>query len=1565
MSDTSLSALERINGICDRFNEAWPARPRPRVSDFLHEAPEEDRPELRDALLGEAVFRIKADQCQRWGQGERVSVEEYLREDPALREGPERVLELVDNELALRRQRGESPRAEEYLALLPGHEAELRRRFAGGQEVIPPTVDEPRAPDTMQPVTGAETLPANSRPGEPPLPDLGHYRPVAFIGRGGVGDVFLYYDPQMDRELAVKVLREDHRGNPSLVHRFRHEARLNARLQHPNVVPVHAMERTADGRPYFTMKLVRGRTLADLLAERAGPAEDLPRLLGIFEQVCQAVAYAHSQGVIHRDLKPHNVMVGAFAEVQVMDWGLAKVVGPAEEGEAAPAGPEAWAAGPPAGVDGEAQPTRAGQVMGTLAYMPPEQARGEVGEVDRRSDVFGLGAILCEVLTGQPPFDGQDESERWARARACDHAAALALLEGCGADAELVGLCKACLAAGPADRPGDAGEVARAVAAYQAEVQKRLQAAERERAAAQARAEEARKTAAAERQARRRTLALAAAVLLLVCGGGGVTWWRQHRQQAVDTAVDNGLREPRELVAQAESAPLAAPGQYRAAAKAAHNAGELARRSGAAAKLQGEAAALAIRLEREAEAADRDRRLLARLPDVRGPQEGPKFRADDKGFLVQLPEPSADEQFAEAFREWGLDVDATPTAEAAARLGKRPVAVVVEVVAALDEWASERRRPGRQPEERQRLANLAAALDGPDSKRREVRAILARGNLPVERALGELSRILLPPAGLTDVVPGEDRNRLRQLTEGMDAAAEPVLSLVLLVRALRVAGDDARAERLLRAAVRARPQEVVLRYALGRVLTGQRPPKWREAVECYEATRALRPQFGAGLAWALVKSGRAEDGLALYARLVAERPDNPWLHTARGNALYDLDRYREAEVACREAIRLKPDYPEAYIGLGVALNRPGKLEEAEAAYREALRLKPDDPGVHFNLGSALRGQGRPKEAEAECRVALRLKPDYSEAHTNLGNVLLDQGRTKEAEAEFRDALRLKPILIQAYIGLGAALLRQGRPKEAEAECRVALRLKPDYAEAHTNLGIALADQGRPKEAQAEFREALRLKPGLIQAHYGLGSALSGQGRPKEAEAEYREALRLKPSDPVAHYELGSALLDQGRPKEAEAEFREALRLKPGDPAAHNGIGSALLGQGKPKEAEAEFREALRLRRDDPKAHNNLGNALLDQGRPKEAEAEYREALRLKPDDPVAHTNLGSALLDQGRPKEAEAEHREALRLRPGYPAAHNGLGSALWGQSRSREAQAEFREALRLKPDFPAAHVNLGNALMAQDMPKEAEAEFREALRLNKDHLSAAHAGLGNVLYKQGRLKEAEAEYREALRLKPDDPVAHNGLGNALWGQSRLKEAEAEYREALRLKPDYPEAHNNLGNALSRQGKPKEAEAEYREALRLKPEYPKARYNLGNALGKQGRPKEAEAEYREALRLKPDYPEAHYNLGNALLDQGRPKEAEAEYREALRLKPDYPEAHNGLGNALLDQGRPKEAEAEHREALRLKQGLIQAHYNLGNALSRQGKPKEAEAEYREASASSQNTPRPTATWVIH
>ncbi|MCA8961647.1 MAG: serine/threonine protein kinase, partial [Planctomycetes bacterium] len=152
------------------------------------------------------------------------------------------------------------------------------------------------------------------------------YRIGDELGRGGVGAVFTARDNELRRELAVKVLLDQHRDNAHMRRRFVEEAQISGQLQHPGIVPVHEIGELEDGRVFFSMKLVQGRTLAELLSERTDAAADRQHFLGIFERVAQTVAYAHARGVIHRDLKPGNVMVGAFGEVHVVDWGLAKVV---------------------------------------------------------------------------------------------------------------------------------------------------------------------------------------------------------------------------------------------------------------------------------------------------------------------------------------------------------------------------------------------------------------------------------------------------------------------------------------------------------------------------------------------------------------------------------------------------------------------------------------------------------------------------------------------------------------------------------------------------------------------------------------------------------------------------------------------------------------------------------------------------------------------------------------------------------------------------------------------------------------------------------------------------------------------------------------------------------------------------------------------------------------------------------------------------------------------------------------------------------------------------------------
>ncbi|RPJ58568.1 MAG: serine/threonine protein kinase [Acidobacteria bacterium] len=255
------------------------------------------------------------------------------------------------------------------------------------------------------------------------------YTVVDEVGRGGMGTVYRARDESLGRTVAIKVSNAV--GSPALEARLRREAQILARLEHPGIVPIHDVGRLWDGRLFYVMKHIAGKTLLAHL----GPGASLAERLRIFERICEPVAFAHARGFIHRDLKPENVMIGPFGEVLVLDWGIAKVLARQDAQEEFGADDPTWPdpdgaddgvaagreAGGAAGTGGctgygagavarhdaetgvEFGCTHPGTIVGTRGFMSPEQARGAVDCVDERTDVYGLGAILFTLLEGEAP----------------------------------------------------------------------------------------------------------------------------------------------------------------------------------------------------------------------------------------------------------------------------------------------------------------------------------------------------------------------------------------------------------------------------------------------------------------------------------------------------------------------------------------------------------------------------------------------------------------------------------------------------------------------------------------------------------------------------------------------------------------------------------------------------------------------------------------------------------------------------------------------------------------------------------------------------------------------------------------------------------------------------------------------------------------------------------------------------------------------------------------------------------------------------------------------------------
>jgi serine/threonine protein kinase len=480
----------------------------------------------------DAADQARADQDARWRAGKPLPAERYLEALPRVAADPEQAMVLVYGEVLSRTAAGERPTLDEYRRRFPQLADHLTIQFQLHAALHPTGTDLTAVP--AEPLTASATV-AHAEPphtaGGPPAA-VGPYRILGELGRGGMGVVYAAHDPTLDREVAVKTFPPDRFAPPQAVARFQREARVSARLQHPAVPPVYAVGELTDGTPYLAMKLVRGRTLADQLKDRPDSADDLPRFLGVFEQVCQAVGYAHAHGVIHRDLKPANVMVGEFGEVQVMDWGLARAFSIADfrmpiDPPGAPPHPTAGEQNPQSAID-DPQFTAAGAILGTPAYIAPEQARGEA--IDPRADVFALGGLLCVLLTGRPPFVAPDTAQTVLKARQADTAEALERLRAGGADPELTDIAARCLSGSVVDRPADGRAVAELVAAYRAGVAARLRRSETEQAAA------AREVEGRRKRRWRRAAAGAGAVLLTAAG---LFAWGYDRQ-AADLAKANG-----------------------------------------------------------------------------------------------------------------------------------------------------------------------------------------------------------------------------------------------------------------------------------------------------------------------------------------------------------------------------------------------------------------------------------------------------------------------------------------------------------------------------------------------------------------------------------------------------------------------------------------------------------------------------------------------------------------------------------------------------------------------------------------------------------------------------------------------------------------------------------------------------------------------------------------------------------------------------------------------------------------------------------------------------------------
>jgi eukaryotic-like serine/threonine-protein kinase len=895
------------------------------------------------------------------------------------------------------------------------------------------------------------------------IKQAGRYELREEISRGGMGAVHVALDRTLGRQVAVKLLLSRFEASSAVARRFVDEAHIAGQLQHPGIPPIHDLGTLPDGRPFLAMKLIKGRTLDELLHERTDPGTDRGRFIAVLEQVCQAVAYAHARRVIHRDLKPQNIMVGAFGEVQVMDWGLAKVLGETRTARVPTDSDLRVATEILSARDTDGSETQSGSVLGTPAYMAPEQAVGAIEQVDERSDVFGLGGVLAVILTGRPPYMSDSaESTRVLAARGKVEEC-FARLETCGAEPDLVELCKRCLSPEREDRPASAGEVAAAVANLRAESEERARQAELDRVRAEGDRARAEVEARAQRQKRRTQLAVALGIFGLMIVGGGA--WLAVRSQAegrradADRVASVALGRADQLAAQAgtidASAPAAADAVARlweqAEAAIAQSDGAITRvgDAGLAARLREKGASVRSGLAR----ARRDAALLAALEAADGADTGTIGGYSDRRASIRA--------YRSAFEAAGLPAGGDAATLAAAVVAERP-GTRAALLRALERWAVFLQYP---PDPDANRVSATIDLADPDPIPKEIRATVAGG----------------------------DTQALAKLADRLGNDDLPPASAVLLGTALDEKGLVQKAVGILRSARDRAPSDLWLLACLSQCL------------------RIGHPNDPVAI----------EESVGCARTLAAVNPTNAFSHYVLGQALhFGKNDPASAEPHYRKTLELNPGFAHCMINLGSIRSARGDLAGAEQWYRKAAETDPQFAVAHSSLANIWEKRGNLAGAEAEYRKLVTLEPKSSFYHNHLGWTLQLQGDLAGAEAEYREAIALDPS--NRYPRENLAVVQRIAPLLSRLDDVLAGRTVPASPVEAANFALLCAQPFRRQYAAAarlygqafaddpKLPQDLANNPPLSHHYYAACCAAiagSGQGFDAPADPAARAALR--------------------------------------------------------------------------------------------------------------------------------------------------------------------------------------------------------------------------------------------------------------------------------------------------------------------------------------------------------------------------------------------------------------------------------------------------------------------------
>jgi serine/threonine-protein kinase len=946
------------------------------------------------------------------------------------------------------------------------------------------------------------------------MPRIPGYHVQRVLGVGGMGVVYQAWHLRLNRPVALKMLLAGAYAQPEELKRFLREAEAVAGLHHASIVQVYEVG-DLDRRPYFTMEFVEGGSLARKLTGTPWPAAPAATLVATLALAIQA---AHQRGVIHRDLKPSNILLAEDGTPKITDFGLAKRL------------------------DGDGDLTQSGVPIGTPSYMSPEQAKGQVHAIGPTADVYSLGAILYELLTGRPPFRGTTSAETVRQVIDQEPVPPSRLNPETPRDLETI--CLKCLQKAPQQRYATARALADDLG--------RCQRGEPITARPVSKVERV------ARWVRRKPTATALIVTALALTGFAVaTGASQWRLEAKRRAVAAEWTPRLELVQQ-----LLREGQFP------------------------QARALLQRAP-EVEIGDLNAQIASALAELDLAQELNRIRLNRIAVVKGRFDPDAnrarsDGEYETAFAEANVGGFRDAPAVVAARVSASPIRAVL--VAALDDWAA-----STNDERRSRwIMDVARRADPDPSGWRDSVRVPA------------LSREALAGLAQTAVVPEQSVQLLVALAQRMQAAGGDPVAFLGRVQ-LQYPGDFwacfmladalwgkrlAECIRYYQAALAIRPDTAVAHLNVGRALANAE--RVDEAIEHFREAIRLEPVYAhaiSNLGMALSIKGQGAEALELVQKAVVLDERTAGNHDRLGYVLEHMGQTEKAIEAFRRAFGIEPRLVIARQHLASSLRRLGRFDEAVEELQVAQRIDPTSAWPHFEMGRLQKARGKIDEAIAELEVAAHLNPRDALLHSLLGDYWREKQSPQKALFEYDRAIALRPDDAATIRARRAVVLQLGLGEAACVEWENALKARPPTHDAwygYAELCLYLGHQDKYERAchdllgQFESSDDPRVCEQVGRACL-LG--IVGQEDMVRAAALVERAVRADPlrSPAWAHPYF---LIAQGLARYRLDDFDGAVRAVHGEalrahgPLPHLVVAMAHRRAGRTGEAFRSFARAL-------------------------------------------------------------------------------------------------------------------------------------------------------------------------------------------------------------------------------------------------------------------------------------------------------------------------------------------------------------------------------------------------------